>query len=529
MGYAVNPILAGFNPDPSILRVDRDYYIATSTFEWFPGVQIHHSKDLTRWELIAHPLDRLSQLNMLGNPSSGGIWAPCLSYCQGTYYLLFTDVKSFSGIFKDTHNYLVTADNILGPWSEPIYLNSSGFDPSLFHNEDGRKWVVNMLVDHRPWKNKFGGIILQEYSEKEQRLIGQPKNIFMGTSLGCTEGPHLYKHGEYYYLLVAEGGTGYKHAATIARSILLEGPYAPDPKAPLITSSNHPELVLQKAGHASLVDTPAGDWYMVHLCSRPVGKDLRCILGRETSIQAVKWQDGWLRMKSSNFLPAEKVKIPDSKEDSTKQTQFIEHFAHDTWSVHLQSLRVPLDKAASLSQRPGYLRLYGGESLSSRHKQSLLALRQQHFHFAAETVVDFSPKTFQQMAGLIYYYDNLSYYYLHLTYDEERGKVLNLLSSVLGKATYPIGQGLSLDSQPQVYLKLVAHMEWAQFYYSLNGNFYIEVGPRLDATVLSDDYYAKLGEFRFTGAFIGICCQDLSGQQGYADFDYLAYKELEQY
>ena len=146
-----NPVLSGFHPDPSILRVKDDYYIATSTFEWFPGVQINHSKDLVHWDLLGYPLTRVSQLNMIGEEDSCGVWAPCLSYDKGRFYLIYTDVKSFIGSFKDTHNYLVTAEDIHGPWSEPIYLNSSGFDPSLFHDRDGRKYLVNMVMDHRSY------------------------------------------------------------------------------------------------------------------------------------------------------------------------------------------------------------------------------------------------------------------------------------------------------------------------------------------------------------------------------------------
>ena len=132
-----NPILPGFNPDPSLVRVGDDYYLATSTFEWFPGVQIHHSRDLVHWELVAHPLQRLSQLDMRGENPSCGIWAPCLSYCDGTFYLIYTDVKNNRGLMNDTPNYLVTAPAVTGPWSEPIFLNASGFDPSLFHDRDG--------------------------------------------------------------------------------------------------------------------------------------------------------------------------------------------------------------------------------------------------------------------------------------------------------------------------------------------------------------------------------------------------------
>lgn len=526
MAYAVNPILRGFNPDPSIVRIGKDYYIATSTFEWFPGVQIHHSRDLVHWELICHPLNRLSQLNMIGNPNSGGIWAPCLSYCGGTYYLIFTDVKTVFGMFKDTHNYLVTAKDIMGPWSDPIYLNSSGFDPSLFHDKSGRKWLVNMLMDFRPWNNDFAGIVLQEYSEKERKLIGKSKIIYKGSNLGCTEGPHLYQHDGYYYLLVAEGGTSYEHAASMARCKTIDGLYEVDSEIPIITSRYSPELSIQKAGHASIVETPDGNWYMVHLCGRPVGEDKMCILGRETSIQAVEWRDGWLRMKYSDNTPQDRVVIPYASEDGGQLIDFVEDFDGDTWSIHLQSLRIPLGASASLTKRQGYLRLYGGESMSSRHHQSLLAHRQQAFDFVADTKIEFNPVNFQQMAGLIYYYDNISYYYLHVTYDEEQGKTLNLVSSVLGNTTYPIGHGFPIDTEASIYLRLTCHMEQAQFSYSLDGKHFTDIGPILDSTVLSDDYYSKIGEYRFTGAFIGICCQDLSGQQNFADFDYLKYKEL---
>src|ERR1039457_2541956 len=229
-----NPILRGFNPDPSIVRVGDDYYFATSTFEWFPGVQIHHSRDLVHWRLLTRPLNRPSQLNMLGDPDSCGVWAPCLTYADGLFWLIYTDVKRYgrttvggaSGAsLRDFHNYLVTCPTIDGEWSDPVYVNSSGFDPSLFHDDDGRKYFLNMLWDHRPGKNHFAGIVLQEYSVKERKLIGERQMIFKGTPLGLTEGPHLYKRNGWYYLLTAEGGTGWGHAVTLARSRKITGPY----------------------------------------------------------------------------------------------------------------------------------------------------------------------------------------------------------------------------------------------------------------------------------------------------------------
>ena len=261
-----NPVLKGFNPDPSICRVGEDYYIATSTFEWFPGVQIHHSKDMVNWQLVSHPVNRVSQLNMLGNPDSGGVWAPALTYADGQFWLIYSDIKVVEGnTFKDGANYLVTSETIDGKWSEPIYLNNSGFDPSLFHDEDGRKWLVNMMWDHRSNKHSFYGIVLQEYSVEEQKLVGESKVIYKGTELGLTEAPHLYKMNGYYYLLVAEGGTKFEHASSVSRSKNIDGPYELHPHDPLISSWAHPLLPLQKAGHGSFVETQNGEWYFAHL------------------------------------------------------------------------------------------------------------------------------------------------------------------------------------------------------------------------------------------------------------------------
>lgn len=527
MAYATNPILTGFNPDPSILRAGNDYYIATSTFEWFPGVQIHHSTDLIHWELICHPLERLSQLNMLGEPDSCGIWAPCLSYSNGLYYLVYTDVKAFIGMFKDTHNYLVTARDIRGPWSEPVYLNSSGFDPSLFHDGDGKKYILNMLMDYRSWHTKFNGIMLQEYSEEKKALIGKPVNIFKGTQLRLTEGPHLYRHGGYYYLITAEGGTGYEHSVTVARSRSIEGPYEVDPLNPMLSSYHMPDNPLQKAGHASIVKGHNDKWYMVHLCGRPAGENRRCILGRETALEEVVWKDGWLRLAGGENSPCERVEIEGVEAASTIGKKYLmEDFDKSAWSIHLQTLRVPLAERASLTERPGYLRLYGRESFTSCHYQSLLAHRQQSFYVEATAKLDFEPKGFQTMAGLVYYYNSLSYYYLYITEDETAGRVLSIISCILGKGTHPIGEGISLPDKGEVYLRLTTEKEKAYFSYSLDNKGYKRIGKELDATVLSDDYYDAIGHVMFTGAFIGICCQDLSGQGAYTDFDYFEYKEL---
>ncbi|AJG98239.1 beta-xylosidase [Clostridium beijerinckii] len=526
MSYITNPILPGFNPDPSILRVGEDYYIATSTFEWFPGVQVHHSKDLVNWKLIAHPLSRVSQLDMKGNPSSGGVWAPCLSYSDGVFYLIYTDAKSLDGWgFKDTHNYLVTATDINGEWSEPIYLNSSGFDPSLFHDDDGRKWLVNMLWDYRTGKSVFAGILLQEYSVEEKRLIGTPKNIFKGTELWATEGPHLYKRNGYYYLMTAEGGTGHHHAVTMARSKNIDGPYEVDPENPILTSRHDPTLVLQKAGHGSMVCTQYGEWYMVHLCSRPIPTTGRCILGRETAIQKMMWtDDGWFRMASGGNTPEVKVQAPDIPEHKWELEPARDDFNSDKLNIHFATLRIPLgEDIMSLKERPGYLRLKGKESLISTHRQSLVARRQQSFKYTATTCIEFNPDNFQQMAGLVCIYDRQNFYYLRVSHDEELGKCIGIVASQNMAFNQPV-KDISIEGFDRVYLKVKIDYDKLQFYYSNDEENWISIGPIMDASTLSDEF---CNEGTFTGAFVGICCQDMSGSNKHADFDWFEYIERE--
>ncbi len=260
-----NPVLRGFCPDPSILRVGDDYYIATSTFEWFPGVCVYHSRDLEHWRIVSRPLDRTSLLDMRGDPNSGGVWAPCLSWVEGRFHIVYTDMKRWTGQIKDCHNYLTTAPTIEGPWTDPVYLNSSGFDASLFHDTDGRSWLTNVLWDYRPSHNPFGGIVLQEYCRKDSRLVGEPQRIFSGTQLGLVEGPHLYRRGNWYYLVTAEGGTFATHAVSVARSATIQGPFEVMPGNPLLTSAHDPSLDQQSAGHGSLVETQDGEWVLAHL------------------------------------------------------------------------------------------------------------------------------------------------------------------------------------------------------------------------------------------------------------------------
>lgn len=471
---------------------------------------------------------------MLGNPDSGGVWAPCLSYSDGVFYLIFTDVKSHMGPFRDTHNYLVTATNIEGPWSDPIYLNSSGFDPSLFHDEDGKKWLVNMLRDYRKGRNPFAGIVMQEYSVEEKRLTGPIYNIFKGTKLGLTEAPHIYKHDGTYYLIVAEGGTRFEHAVTVARSESLFDPFEADPAGPMLTAADNPQLQLQRAGHASLVQTQTGEWYIAYLCGRPLRPSMYCTLGRETALQQVEWtSDGWLRLAGGGHHPQVDVEAPNLPQHPFSSEPVTVHFDEDKLSIHMNTLREPLsEKWASLKSRPGFLRLTGRESLNSLHGQSMVARRQQAFDVEVETLLEFEPESYQHMAGIVYYYNTKNYYYLYVSHDEELGKCLNVIATDHGIYNDVLSRPVSIEGHPQVYLGMRISDEKLQFLYSFDGMRWMTIGGVLDASKISDEHVeSPLNGVKmdagFTGAFVGLCVQDLSGRKKYADFDYFTYRELE--
>jgi xylan 1,4-beta-xylosidase len=548
-----NPILPGFNPDPSIVRVGDDYYIATSTFEWFPGVQIHHSRDLVHWRLITRPLNRASQLNMLGDPDSCGVWAPCLTHADGLFWLIYTDVKRFgrttvggaSGAsLRDFHNYLVTSPRIDGDWSDPVHLNSSGFDPSLFHDHDGRKYLVNMLWDHRPANNRFAGIVLKEYSVKERRLIGERKTIFTGTPLGFTEAPHLYQRNGWYYLLTAEGGTGWGHAVTMARSRTLTGPYELHPDKHILSARHRPDAELQRAGHADLVETQNGEIYMVYLCGRPLRNRGRCTLGRETAIQKMIWgEDDWLRTLDGQGIPTLETPAPTlsgpcpttAGEDrgegvvaSSAYTVCHHDFDEPQLPMEFQWLRTPWpEEIFSLTARPGFLRLFGRETIGSLFRQSLVARRQQSHCFSVATVVEFEPEHFQQMAGLVCYYNGAKFHYLYLSHDETVGKHLRAMSCApdspqIDAFTPPI----AIPAGWPVHLRVEIDHERLHFAYRVGGadNDWRWLPQQFDASVLSDEATAP-GLPNFTGTFVGMACQDLAGTMKAADFDFFEYRE----
>lgn len=513
-----NPILRGFCPDPSIVRAGEDYYIATSTFEWWPGVKLFHSRDLEHWEQIPSPLRRESQLNMTGDPTSGGVWAPCLSYDGHFFYLVYTDVKTKKGRFYNTHNYLVYTEDLYGEWSEPFYLNSIGFDPSLFHDNDGKKYLVNMV-------NGFKGILLQEIMRTEEgwQLVGERRKIYDGSGIGCTEGPHLYHIGNWYYLITAEGGTGYQHCVTLARSKELWGPYETAPDNPILTSDQSSLDALQKCGHADIVETQAHEWYLVHLSSRPLAGQRWCTLGRETSIQKIIWNaEGWPTLEEGGRFA--KWCVPNPKgiaavvPDETTPAflpDFEDHFDSKTLPVALSSPRASYETFTDLQARPGFLRLTGQESLNSLHHVSLLAIRQQECKACATTLMEFTADYPEQMAGITYMYDAMNFYLFVKTVDEQGKSILTLLKSDAGVITEEITPVPVEESTP-LWLRISTSGDGtaASFHYRYEETQWQQAGSDYTTEILTDEHCRG-----FTGAHFGMYIHDMTGLKKYADFD----------
>ncbi|MCC5805426.1 MAG: glycoside hydrolase family 43 protein [Opitutales bacterium] len=522
--WVENPVLRGFHPDPSIVRAGADYYVATSTFEWFPGVRLHRSRDLRQWRPLGWALTRREQLDLAGNPDSGGVWAPSLSWSGGRFYLVYTDVKLWNrNPWKVAHNYLVTAEDAAGPWSDPVYLHSRGFDPSLFHDVDGRKYMLAMVWDHRPERERFGGIVATEWDEAAGCLRGETRLIYRGSGWGRVEGPHIYKRGEWYYLLTAEGGTGYGHRCSVARARSVWGPYEDSPHGPLLTAHDAPDHPLQKAGHGSLVETPDGEWYLAHLCARPLGPERRCVLGRETGLQRVDWtEDGWPVVEGGP-LPAPRFRVNGAgsgEVPAAKATPFPDGRG---LGLDWQSLRRPIEESwCSLRARPGWLRLFGEEALGSPFRQSLVGRRVQAWHCSAAVRMEFSPTEFQQEAGLGAYYDGAHNYFAGVTAEDDGNRWIRLTAVVGGTAVLPEGGRHRLTGEGGVSLRGALSGERLRFFFREDeAQDWTPLGPELDATVLSDDY----GSITFTGAFWVLAAFDATGQRAPADFKDFVYEE----
>lgn len=507
-----NPVIPGFHPDPSICRVGPDYYLVTSSFQYFPGVPIFHSRDLVHWKQIGHCLTRHSQLDLEGCKSSMGIYAPTLRFHQGRFYMITTNMKTF-------RNFYVWAENPEGPWSEPVWLEWEGIDPSLFFDEDGRTYITGTNSFERV---EEPGIYQALLDLETGCLLSERRLIWEGTGGVAPEGPHLYRIQGYYYLLIAEGGTEYGHMVTIARGSSPNGPFESNPNNPILTHRSSGSTI-QATGHADLVQAEDGSWWAVFLGIRPVSVPFdarRHHLGRETFLAPVTWSlDGWPVIGDSGKVSEEMNAGTLSLES---ETPWIEKDEFDGGQLELywNFLRNPYAGSWSLQERPGWLTLHGSSvTLNDIDSPAFIGRRQQHFRCSVSTLLHYETKQEGEEAGLTVYMNERFHYEIALTHDSLMGcKVIlrRRLGSLWKVELEEVYEGneiiLGLEADPFTY----------SFYYSKPNGERKSFGSG-ECSMLSTEVAGG-----FTGVFIGIYATG-NGRPCTvpAHFDWFQYTPLE--
>ncbi|MCM3444221.1 glycoside hydrolase family 43 protein [Metabacillus halosaccharovorans] len=418
-----NPIISGFHPDPSICKAGDDFYLVTSSFDYFPGIPLFHSTDLVNWSQIGHVLTRESQLPLTRQHSfttSQGIYAPTIRYHNGRFYVITTNITIRKSFF-------VWADDPKGPWSEPIFIEGLlGYDPSLFFDDDGKVYLTAASFPG------FGpeGIIQTEIDIETGEMKSETQLIWEGTGGSSPEGPHLYKINGMYYLLIAEGGTEYGHMVTIARSKSPYGPFESNPNNPILSNRSSTKPI-QATGHADLIQTEEGSWWAVFLGFRPVKSTKTHHLGRETNLAPVEWsEERWPtignngRAEVENEVPALPIGNPEQwleKEDFLGQT------LAPVWNFN----RNPSENSWSLTEKPGYLSLMGQScTLNDTGSPAFVGRRQQHFNCEVSTFMEFTPKEDGEEAGLTVYMNEKYHYDIAKTY--KQGKTYLIFRRIVG-------------------------------------------------------------------------------------------------
>jgi xylan 1,4-beta-xylosidase len=464
-------------------------------------------------------LTRDDQLDVRGVPNPGGVWAPSISDAHGRIWVVYTVVRSPDGQAKDLDTYLVSAPDRRGPWSRPVYLNSRGFDPSLFHDADGRSWLAQLRWDHRTGHPAFGGIELQEIDLEAGRLAGEPVVVLRHDTL--VEGPNLYRVDGEYHLLLAEGGTGWNHGIRTARADHLHGPWRLDDRPLLTTRHVEPQPGrLHKAGHGELVLTPEDGWYLVHLASRPLAtrEGLRCVLGRETCIQRVHVNpDGWFRLTDDDVLPVERVPAPRPLATARPTPDAAPHAGGADSAPSWSSLRGPV-RADWAVVEDDVVRLRGRQGLHSVFEPSVLACPMTEPGLEARARVCMPSDDPGQRAGLVAYYDTESHAFLYVGTDDEGRPVVGTEVCWSGGGSDSDDPEVDVSGWAAVHLRLTVERATLRFAASPDGVAWTPVGQAHDVGFLSDDHGPRL---RFTGTMVGLCAQDLSSRSTWATFDHI--------
>jgi xylan 1,4-beta-xylosidase len=490
-----NPVLAGFYPDPSMVRVGDDYYLVVSSFAYFPGVPIFHSRDLVSWTQIGNVLDRPSQLNLDSAGISRGVFAPAIRYDKGTFYMITTVVDRGG-------NFFVTATNPAGPWSDPVWLPelAGGIDPSFFF-DDGRAYVVNNgPPPGPPLYNGHRAIWMQEFDVAGKRMVGSRKLIVNGgVDLSkkpiWIEAPHIFRKDGKYYLICAEGGTADQHSEVVFRSDSVWGPYVPFTGNPILTQRhldrNRPNAI-GTAGHADFVETSTGEWWAVFLATRDYVDNVYNT-GRETFLMPVRWENGWPIITTGDQtvpyvarrpnLPRQPAPLVPTSGNFTVRDEFDGSTLPPYWQV----IRTPRVRTYDLTTTPGALTLYARPvGLETTGIPSFVGRRQQHQRFDASTAMRYLPARDGEKAGIIAF-QNEAFYYL-LSVARRAGRTVVQLEKHAGTQTDASGASVAsapIDASQPIRLRIRGRADRYDFLYAEGGGAWKTLAADQDGRILS--------------------------------------------
>lgn len=498
-----NPILSGFYPDPSICRVGNDYYLTNSTFAYFPGLPIFHSTDLVSWKQIGNAMDREEQLDQTNAGVSRGLFAPTIRYHKGTFYILCT-------LIDKKGNFIITAKDPKGPWSNPIWLPQvRGIDPSIDFIDDKAYVVYNSdAPDNKPLYNGHRTIRMYEFDINTMKVIGEEKLLVNGgTDLSkkpiWIEAPHVFKKDNWYYLICAEGGTGYNHSEVVFRSTNVDGPYVSYEKNPILTQRHldkQRKNPVTTTGHADFVTTPDGKWYAVFLACRPYGGDLYNT-GRETFMLPVEWKDGWPHILEGNEEVPYKLSVPQPSLTKTVNNHFSgnvyfkDDFNAKTFDHRYLYLRNPDSSAYSLSAKKGFFQLsLRPQTATERKSPSFLGFRQQNLKGYAAASIDFSAKSEKEKAGLMIFQNETHFYFLCKSIENNQPVVQLYKSPVKRDESAELLASQNLNNNKTIFLKIEANADKYAFYYAEQKDKWILLKDNVDGTFLST---------KIAGGFVG--------------------------
>ena len=528
-----NPLLSGFYPDPSICRVGDDYYMVTSSFVYYPGLPIFHSKDLIHWEQIGHGIHRVDQLDYKNCETSLGLWAPTIRYNNGKFYIINTFVSEGREARRD--NYVIMADRPEGPWSDPIFVEGAdGIDSSLFFDDDGSVWYAGNFICSEALYEGHHGIYLCELDPETFQFKGERTVIWDGNTSRSKwiEAPHIYKINGYYYLMVAEGGTFTNHSIMFARSKNIQGPYEVCPRNPVVSHRHLPlAREISVVGHGDFFETQNGEWWMVCLAVRPYEpldpnkydtRDYGSIyynLGRETYLMPMTWlEDGWPLAASENGIVNMYERKPNLPDYPVPMADANDNFEDTELKMIWNTIHPPVNQFYSLTEREGYLRLQLiKESMNEICTPAFIGRRQQHMDCLVKTAMEFTPNADNEEAGIVLEQDDR--FYLSFTKTKKDGQTILRVAKTERSQTEVIAEVPVDESKKRIYLSVQGNTNTYAFYYGYKESEMIPCAENVDAAILS----CSLNE-GFTGTYIGMYAT-ANGKEcdNVADFDWFNY------